>query len=60
MRLKGIITMKKGNDMEGNRDDDNDIKGRKIGKISITDMLIMIGGVVTIGIATILLSWIIM
>lgn len=40
--------------------DDTEIKINKLKRFSFTDILIMIGGVVTIGIVTILLSWMIL
>lgn len=52
--------MEKENQIEKDQYEENDIKVNRIGKISVTDILLMIGGVLTIGIVTMLLSWMIM
>lgn len=52
--------MERENKMEIDRYDETNIKISKIGKLSASDLLFMLGGVAIIGIVTMLLSWIIM
>lgn len=58
--LRGSLTMKKENQEEIDGFDDNKMKFNRTGKMNMTDFLIMLAGVVSVGAITVLLSWIIM